>query len=92
MQTWSGTPVFNSADTVLMWIMSLAFSAARNSQAYQWLTQPDNQPWQQAAIVTNNAPGPYLSCSMILDDTDLSASTLLNLDLSMSELSGISQE
>jgi len=29
---------------------------------------------------------------MILDDTDLSASTLLNIDLSTSELSGISQE
>jgi len=29
---------------------------------------------------------------MILDDTDLSASSLLNLDLSTSELSGISQE
>jgi len=65
---------------------------ARNSRTYQWLTQPDNQPLQQATLMMNNAPGPYLSSSMVLNDTDLSASTLLNLDLSMSELSGISQQ
>ena len=61
---------------------------ARNSRTYQ----PDNQPLQQATLMMNNAPGPYLSSSMVLNDTDLSASTLLNLDLSMSELSGISQQ